>query len=211
VAILRRLVYGQQSVASLADCASDVEAFESALADLESAGLVKRTDDGAVQPLSDAVTFFLTLHSTTSLYGRLDETPSWGDELSRAIISRVARDLANGVSVPLPLERFCEMSESNRAITLFQAIPLSLTPDHLADFKRGSKIRLGELNAAQRDYLEAMLAEVSDQEYVLSETSVRLDPTHTTDDDHAHIVIEDRTRSYHVDAFLEDTPHPGWY
>ena len=103
------------------------------------------------------------------------------------------------------------MSESNRAITLFQAIPLPLTPDRLADFRRGSRIALCELNAAQRDYLEAMLAEVSSEEYDLSATSVRLDPTHTTGDEHAHLVIEDRTHSYHADAFLEGTAHPGWY
>ena len=98
-----------------------------------------------------------------------------------------------------------------RLITLFQAIPLSLSAQQLADLKAGAQLAAAELNTAQLEYLQAMLEELGSPISEMGGIAIAIDPTHTGDDDHAHIVITSGEQSHHIDAFLEDTARPGWY
>ena len=60
-------------------------------------------------------------------------------------------------------------------------------------------------------YLRLMLEELGSSISDVSGVTMSIDPTHTAEDDHAHIVIECGETSHHIDAFMQDTTRPGWY
>ncbi|MCH6581033.1 MAG: hypothetical protein IH802_11835, partial [Nitrospinae bacterium] len=161
VAVLRLLVFGKQAPADIVkETNIDAEAVESAINDLADAGLASRDGDGRVEPLKDAATHFLTLLSLVNLHGLQNGTPEYGDSLARHIIMGIAGDLQRNIFHPPPFDRFSEMKQAARGITLIQALPLSMTEEGLADLVAGSRLPASSLNDAQRDYLGALLEEM---------------------------------------------------
>ena len=212
VAVLRRLVYGKQTVIGLVEqTGMEEDRVVAAIDHLADAGLASRNGDGEVEPLTDTATYFLTLLSAAHLHGANNGTPRYGDALSRDIVVRAARGLAENIPRRPPIDRFAELSETARLITLFQAIPLSLSAQQLADLKAGAQLVGAELNDAQLDYLQTMLEELRSAVTDPKGVTIRIDPTHTGDDDHAHIVVSSGDHDHHIDAFLQDTSRPGWY
>lgn len=209
---MRRLLYGEHALADLPQhTGADPDAVAAAVDRLETAGIVKRSTGDVVFPRADAETYFLTLLSMTYLYQGHDSAPDGRDEASRAIVVRIAADLSENTHHPPPFEKFASLGKSDRAIALFQAIPISLPPARLADLKAGGRLPFSDLNEAQQEYLQAMLAEIGQQEYDFGKTTIRIDLTHTRDDDHGNLVVEDGRHSHQIDAYLEDTPRPCWY
>jgi hypothetical protein len=214
IAVLRRLTYGKCAVTELSQhCKADKAALEKALDHLEACRMVTRNSDGRVEPIKDAVTYLLTFLGMSALYRGQVGVPKVGDDTSRDIINQVARDLACDIAHQPPLDTFRHLFKADRTITLFQAIPLSLSPEKLARIKTGEKLPVGELNPSQQDYLRAMMETLGSQPKDFASIVLSIDPTHEKGDDHAHIVIEADSGlySHHIDAFLDGTSLPGWY
>ena len=211
VAVVRKLVHGQCTVAELRKNCEDESALAKALDHLEACHMITREDD-LVEPVKDAITYFLTFLSMCILYQGHSGMPNYGNDTSHSIISQIAHDLAHDIPYS-PTDVFDHLSESARLITLIQAIPLSLNPEDMQRFKEGTRLVLQDFNSAQQVYLRSIMESQEKQPKDLSSIALYLDPTHKKDDDHAHIVIEadNGEFGYHIDAFLKGTERAGWY
>lgn len=214
VKLMRRLVRGKTTVAELATMCNGEANLEEVVTRLETCNLITRDGDDSVIPGKDAVTFLLTFVAMATIYMDLNRSKQlkYGDEECRLLITQVAQDLKQNKQHSPPAA-FDHLARPARTITLIQAIPLSLEPESLADFKAGGRVPVQELNSAQQDYLEALLESADNRPNDFASIVVYLDPTHEKDDDHAHIVIEADVGEFgcHIDAFLESTNRPGWF
>lgn len=138
--------------------------------------------------------------------------PKYDGKTSQEIITQVAQDLAKGIAHPPPTDVFEDLLDANRTITLFQALPLSLSPEKRESIRTGETLSIVELNSAQQSYLQAMMRP-DRQPTDFSSITVCIDPTHEKQDDHAHIVVEADGGNFgwHIDAFLAGTARPAWY
>ena len=206
--VLKQLMESEKSVAELAQkCEVSESEINRALDSLIIADLVHRQEGDIIVAEFSAIGYLLTLLNMTRLYNEHLQSKS-GDNFGKIIITQIAQDLAKDIS---HLPPFNQLPEWMGNIPLYQTIPLSLSQEKLESIKKGEKISITELNSAQQEYLQALIATLEKQPRDSSSITLSIVPKE--DEDHGHIVIEaDSDKfSYRVDAFLADTERPHWY